>query len=97
MLFFRIITIIIVLNFIAKPSVAQGADDKDTIFAVNACIKVVRNTKVEPGFSSFFKNFDAYYNPNTKLVYNNAQNVGDQKALFVFKKCMTEIGYPLGG
>ena len=44
----------------------------------------------------FFQNFDAYYNPNINMVYDNAQSVGDMKAQFVFRKCMTDLGFPLG-
>ena len=47
--------------------------------------------------AEFYLRFDAYYNSNTGHVDNNVTTMGDQKAWFVFKKCMAEKGYPLGG
>jgi len=66
--------------------------------AVSTCVATVHSTRVSQDQSylqPFFNNFDAYYNPATGLVSNNAQSVGDFKALFVFQKCMAEMGFPL--
>jgi hypothetical protein len=65
---------------------------------VRDCVEVVHQTKLGPDESymaSFYRNFDAFYNPATGTVQNNATSVGDQKALFVFQKCMAERGVPL--
>jgi hypothetical protein len=76
---------------------AQNVQPESPAAAVGRCIGVVHNTHLPEQFmESFFKNFDAYYNPSTGMVYDNAQSVGDMKARFVFRKCMTEQGFPLG-
>src|SRR5579864_5975379 len=64
--------------------------------AVKHCILVVHNTHPSEAFmETYYQNFDAFYNPATGMVQNNARSVGDQKALFVFEKCMVEQGFPL--
>jgi hypothetical protein len=44
----------------------------------------------------FFTRFDAFYNPATQQVENNATLVGDKDPLFEFNKCMAATGVPLG-
>jgi hypothetical protein len=45
---------------------------------------------------NFFKKFDAFYNPATGKVENNATTVvGDQAPLYQFDKCMASQGLPL--
>ncbi len=46
--------------------------------------------------SYFYKNFDAFYNSNTSTIQDNTYSVGDEKARFVFEKCMADHGLPLG-
>ncbi len=53
--------------------------------------------KVEELYMPFFKHFDAYYNPATGMVENNAASNGDQQALYNFRKCMAQEGFALGG
>ena len=65
--------------------------------AVKRCVAVVHAAPPELGMAEFYLRFDAYYNSNTGRVDNNVTTMGDQKAWFVFKKCMSEKGYPLGG
>jgi hypothetical protein len=68
----------------------------DVVKVVNRCVNVVHNTRpAQPYLEMYYKNFDAFYNPASGLVQNNAQTVGDMQALFVFQKCMTEQGFPL--
>jgi hypothetical protein len=69
--------------------------DAPGVKAVNHCVSVVHDAHTEPGFEHFYKNFDAYYNAATGGVENNAQTYGDQKALYVFNKCMAQQGFPL--
>jgi hypothetical protein len=58
--------------------------------AVSKCLDFVR-TKADPVFS---KGFDAYYNPATGRVENNAALIGDKESLSRFNKCMAEQGVP---
>jgi len=69
-----------------------GAIDK----VVKQCVSAVRAAPSEKGLEDFYRGFDAYYNSRTAKVLNNATTVGDQKPLFVFQKCMSEKGIPLG-
>jgi hypothetical protein len=69
-----------------------GAIDK----VVKQCVAAVRAASSEKGLEGFYRGFDAYYNSRTAKVLNNATTVGDQKPLFVFQKCMSENGIPLG-
>src|SRR6266852_3993586 len=58
--------------------------------AVKHCSDVVR---AKP--DAWSQKFDAFYNPASRKVENNATMVGDQQPLFEFNKCMTEMGFPL--
>ncbi|MDB5535026.1 MAG: hypothetical protein JWO28_3341 [Hyphomicrobiales bacterium] len=69
-----------------------GAIDR----VVKQCVAAVRAAPSEKGLEGFYRGFDAYYNSLTSKVLNNATTVGDQKPLFVFQKCMSEKGIPLG-
>jgi hypothetical protein len=64
---------------------------------VKQCVAAVHAAPSEMLMEEFYRKFDAYYNPRTGRVENNVTTMGDQKAYFVFKKCMSEKGYPLGG
>jgi hypothetical protein len=59
--------------------------------AISKCLNFVR-TKADPVFS---KGFDAYYNPATGRVENNAALIGDKESLSRFNKCMAQQGIPL--
>jgi hypothetical protein len=63
---------------------------------VKQCIAEVHVAPSEMGMEEFYRRFDAYYNSRTARVENNVTTMGDQKAFFVFKKCMSEKGLPLG-
>ena len=58
--------------------------------AISKCLDFVRS-KADPVFS---KGFDAYYNPATGRVENNAALIGDKESLSRFNKCMAEQGVP---
>ena len=74
----------------------KGTASFATCKAINRCVNVVHNTQPPESYMAmFYKNFDAFYNPATGLVQNNAKFVGDQDPLFVFQKCMTAQGIPL--
>jgi hypothetical protein len=66
------------------------------IKVVTQCVAVIHAATPEYGMGEFYGRFDAYYNSSTGRVDNNVTTMGDQKAWFVFKKCMAEKGYPLG-
>ncbi|MGB3045010.1 MAG: hypothetical protein WBB98_17695 [Xanthobacteraceae bacterium] len=84
-------------NLPAFAQTQSPADQAGIIAAiVKQCVAAVRASSSEKGLEAFYRRFDAYYNPKTSKVMNNATTVGDQKPLFVFQKCMTEKGVPLG-
>lgn len=63
--------------------------------AVNYCVNIVRNTvPTDPVLDTYYQNFDAFYNPSSGVVQYNLHTVGDEYALFLFQKCMTEQGVP---
>ena len=65
--------------------------------AITHCLDVVHRFPVDNGVEQrFFKHFDAYYNPASGQVENNAVYNGDQAPLFQFDKCMASRGFPLG-
>jgi hypothetical protein len=63
--------------------------------AVSKCLNVVHSFSNDPDNGVFFKKFDAYFNPVTGAVENNADYMEDQAALFQFNKCMAQNGPPL--
>jgi hypothetical protein len=64
---------------------------------VKQCVETVHGAPSETGLADFYRRFDAYYNSRAGKVENNVTTMGDQKPFFVFKKCMSEKGVPLGG
>jgi hypothetical protein len=70
--------------------------------AVKQCVATVHTAakclglETCPQGSEFFKNFDAFYNSASGRVENNVSLQGERKALFLFNKCMSEKGHPLG-
>ena len=72
------------------------AQARDAAAVVKHCVDVVNNTTPKESYmASFYREFDAYYEPTTGLVHNNAITQGAQKPLFQFYKCMSEQGMPL--
>lgn len=63
--------------------------------AVSHCVAAVHQMKSDAVSAQFFKHFDAFYNPATQHVENNAVYVGDQQPLYEFNKCMALQGFPL--
>jgi|ETNmetMinimDraft_2_1059921.scaffolds.fasta_scaffold316520_2 hypothetical protein len=72
------------------------AQTSDPASVVNYCVGVVNTTTPDNEFMGmFYRDFDAYYEPTTKMVHWNAKSIGAQKPLFQFKKCMSKQGLPL--
>lgn len=91
-----------IITLIASPIMAAENTnyDKKSIAsvseAIDFCVDQVHKHKAEDTYEQkFYLNFDAYYNPATEKVYNNAIRNGDQPPLYIFHKCMTKVGYPL--
>jgi hypothetical protein len=86
---------------LSTPTMAQNAPPitaPPVTKAVKHCVSVVHAIRAAPAedyMNAFFKRFDAFYNPASGKIENNAISVGDQQALFAFNKCMTEQGFPL--
>lgn len=78
---------VITAIIIAAPAAAQQDRARGIAGAVERCVATVR----EQGD----KSFDAFYNPATKKVENNAYYVLERPALFRFNKCMATQGFPL--
>src|ERR1700758_94978 len=78
---------------------SASAQDKDAIdHIVKTCVDWVhKTTPQDPGMAQFYRQFDAYYNSNTKRVINNGYRNGDVPAQYEFGKCMATHGLPLGG
>lgn len=79
----------------------KANNDKKSIItslnnAVDFCVDEVHKHKAEYDYEqNFYLNFDAYYNPATNTINNNAMRNGDQPPLYLFNKCMTKVGFPL--
>lgn len=70
---------------------SQQLDLQKVDAVVKTCIAAVHARFSEKGF-------DAFYNPATHRVETNAiDKMLDSPKMFVFRKCMTEQGYSLGG
>lgn len=89
----------------AMPAIAQQKSQKlqpqppptTVVEAVKYCVELVHRLAPKEEFQgSFYKQFDAYYNPATEKVHNNAYRNGDTPPLYQFNKCMVETGFPLG-
>jgi hypothetical protein len=78
---------------IPLPVMAQEKTSIDTV--IKQCVDVVHHFPADQIEKTFFKNFDAFYNPASGQVENNAIVVGDQAALYQFNKCMASHGFPL--
>jgi len=77
-------------NYDKKPIITSVSD------AVAYCVDEVHKHKGEDSYEDkFYLNFDAYYNPATDRIIDNAMRNGDMPPQYVFRKCMTQIGVPL--
>jgi hypothetical protein len=86
----------IVILASASAFAQSGPTDTDGVKAVKHCVSVVHNTHSPDQYEQhFYQHFDAFYNPATGVVQNNAKFVGDQDPLFIFNKCMSENGFPM--
>ncbi len=91
------------MMLIASPVMAEektNYDKKSIVTSVSDvidfCVDEVHKHKAEDAYEQkFYLNFDAYYNPATDRVNNNAMRNGDQPPLYLFNKCMTKAGFPL--
>jgi len=64
--------------------------------AVKKCLDVVHGTTPHNFIlSSYYENFDAFYNPASKQVEFNGNANGDLEPRFEFKKCMAENKIPI--
>jgi hypothetical protein len=90
---FALVGALSVATVVAAP---QSDPPRTVDEAVKACVDAVHATKVGEMERSFFREFDAYYNPATQLVENNAYRGGDRPPLYAFNKCMVQKGFPLG-
>jgi len=64
--------------------------------AISNCVQQVKNLAKKDDFSTkFFSEFDAYYNPASGRVQNNAIYQGSMPAVYEFNKCMSSLGFPL--
>ena len=91
----KLITLTTALILINSPVMAK--EKLTSAEAVDYCVNEVHQHKVTDNYEQqFYREFDAYFNPATGLVYNNARRNGDEQPKFLFNKCMTKIGFPLG-
>jgi hypothetical protein len=83
------------LVMIATPALADA--NPDAVKAVKVCVGSVHKMHDTSQLhdDSYFKHFDAFYNPANGKIENNAYRNGDREPLYQFDKCMTEQGFPL--
>jgi hypothetical protein len=81
-------------NASRRPPLSQ-ADTETVVKTVKQCVDQVHADNSEPGLRGFYLGFDAFYNLGSGRVENNAYRPVDQKPLFIFKKCMNEMGVPI--
>jgi hypothetical protein len=68
----------------------------DPVAVVKACVQVVHSSAHSPPYPEYAnKNFDAYYDRQSGMFFNNARLNVDQEALYLFDKCMSEHGISL--
>jgi hypothetical protein len=98
-------TVVAVLCSVAlcAPSLAQTETHQPSqteiavIKVVAQCVAVVHASPVKPNSPEEFSypRSDAFYNSSTGKVENNVAYESDKLSLFVFRKCMSEKGFPL--
>src|SRR4051812_41625018 len=93
----RVYYLVPLASFVVNSAFAQATTKEEPgVKAITHCVNVVHNTHPQEQYmGSYYKHFDAYYNPATGTAENNAKLVGDQDPLFVFNKCMAQQGFPL--
>jgi hypothetical protein len=79
---------------LASPAYAQDISEINR--AVSYCVDMVHRFSADTGNGHFFRDFDAYVNPATGSVENNAIRAGDQPVLDQFNRCMASQRAPLG-
>jgi hypothetical protein len=88
----------VIVAIIATPTFSQSVQQIKA--AVKACVEVVNENDDRPSNPNNW-HFDAYYNPTTGKVVNNASTAAgasiqfQTSVLFAFEKCMAESGAPL--
>lgn len=94
-----VIPAVVLFSFLANAGTGateqQNLPDTSTIdHAVKHCLDVVHDYHpLDPLDREFFSHFDAFFNPASGRVENNAIYAGDQAPLFQFNKCMASKGY----
>lgn len=63
--------------------------------AIEECVIRTRKSAPTDSGKNFFEQFDAFYNPATGTVKNNAIYNGSLPALYEFNKCLSSKGFPL--
>jgi hypothetical protein len=88
----------VVIGLCSSLAQTQTAPDAAALIGkiIKQCVAAVHASPSEKILEEYYRGFDAYYNSATAKILNNATTVGDQKPLFVFQKCMSEKGFPLG-
>jgi hypothetical protein len=89
----------VVLNlapaFAQEKETTPPADTASINEIVTKCLDIVHSYKGDVSTEYFSKRFDAFYNPLTHQVENNARIAPEQEPLFRFNKCMAQQGVPL--
>jgi hypothetical protein len=89
----RLFVALLAATLLPYPALAQTPEVEKSI---KSCVELVHKIKAKNQFEDeFYKNFDAFYNPATGLIQNNAYRNGDREPLYRFNKCMTERGVSL--
>ena len=85
------------MMLISSHTIAGEKNSKTSVVdAVAFCVDEVHKHKVEEIYEQkYYLNFDAYYNPATNRIIDNALVNGDLPPQYVFRKCMTKVGFPL--
>lgn len=96
--------LVVALACLASPSMAQQnapPQPAQVASVVKHCVEFVHQFPAHNQMdvttdAGFFNRFDAFYNPATGAVQNNATGVvGDTEPIYQFDKCMASEGLPL--
>jgi hypothetical protein len=83
-------------NVTAIEQVTQKSSTELISKAVGNCVNRVHTYKAEQAYEqNYYSNFDAYFNSATQRVEDNVIVQGQRQPLFIFRKCMAEMGFPL--
>lgn len=83
------------VGWIAVGAPALAQDQTEIERAIKTCIDLVHRLAPSDYQGQYYKEFDAFYNPATKTVQNNAHRNGDVPAHYEFSKCMAGQGHAL--